>query len=282
MNGLLIYRFQPQDIRQPSRLKLIGDVFRSLQFKLFAVTTQDVPRLLETSTKGFFRFALLLEDDPQLARFLQIEHGIRPFNDETAMTLSMDRAMFAIGLRNANIPGPLTIPLPYAINVNVMQVIQEVKGMMLQIRYPVLIKNRYPTPQEKIYFVRDENELITVLGPIGMQPLVVQAYVPQELRKLYKVLVIGRKIILTLEVDQRDQKEVFNLTQPPLMIRKYAIETAISMGADIALVSIFYLHQKNPYVYSVQTNLNIVELQLATGVDIVQPLSHHIRQQLKK
>jgi carbamoylphosphate synthase large subunit len=106
----------------------------------------------------------LLDDETQIARYLQMEHRIKVYNDESSMNFSIDRALLSISLRNALISSPATIALPFVVNVNIMQAIHEVKAMMQDILYPVLIKNRYPQPQEKIYFARDEKELIDIIS----------------------------------------------------------------------------------------------------------------------
>jgi hypothetical protein len=158
VNGLLVYRQIADHAKQKTQLETIIRAFQQWRLTLFAVATQDTNRLLETSSRGFFKFAILLDDETQIARYLQMEHRIKVFNDESSMNFSIDRALLSISLRNALIPSPATIALPYVVNVNIMQAIHEVKAMMQDILYPVLIKNRYPQLQEKIFFARDENE----------------------------------------------------------------------------------------------------------------------------
>ncbi len=281
MNGLLIYRYQPLDKQQAFRLQTFIDAFKALDLMMIAVSTKDMTRLLETSNKGFFQFAVLLDEDPQIARYLEGEHQLKVFNDENAMNVSFDRALLSITLRNAMVPSPATIALPYVVNVNLMQAIQEVKIMMNDINYPVLVKNRYPQPNEKIYYVRDEKELVRVLAPIGMQPLIVQAFVPPTDRQSFKVLVIGKKTYAGVEVVTVDQTEYLKQTPLPVSVRKIAVKAAKTIGADYALVSVFYLNKKNPYVYSVKTNPNIVELQVVTGLYLSGYLAQYIRQNLK-
>ena len=281
MNGLLIYRLQPLDKQQGFRLQTIIDAFKENELMMIAVTTKDMTRLLETSNKGFFQFALLLDEDPQIARYLEGEHQLKVFNDENAINVCFDRALLSITLRNAMVPSPATIALPYVLNVNLMQVIQDVKFMMNDIAYPVLVKNRYPQPNEKIYYVRDENELVRVLAPIGMQPLIVQAFVPPTDRQSFKVLVIGEKTYAGVEVVTVEQTEYLKETTLPKSVSKIAIKAAKTIGADYALVSVFYLNKKNPYVYSVKSNPNIVELQVVTGLYLSAYLAQYIRKQLK-
>ena len=282
MNGLLVYRQIADHAKQKTQLETIIRAFQQWRLTLFAVATQDTNRLLETSSRGFFKFAILLDDETQIARYLQMEHRIKVFNDESSMNFSIDRALLSISLRNALIPSPATIALPYVVNVNIMQAIHEVKAMMQDILYPVLIKNRYPQLQEKIFFARDENELIKTLQPIGMKPLIIQAYVPPENRQMFKVLTIGSKVYAGIEVVTVNQQDYLKQVKLPPSVSKIALKTAKTLGASYALISVFYINNKNPYVYSVKTNPDIVELQVVTGIYLSWYLARHIYQQVKK
>ena len=282
MNGLLVYRQIADHAKQKTQLETIIRAFQQWRLTLFAVTIQDINRLLETSSRGFFKFAILLDDETQIARYLQIEHRIKVYNDESSMNFSIDRALLSISLRNALISSPATIALPFVVNVNIMQAIHEVKAMMQDILYPVLIKNRYPQPQEKIYFARDEKELIKTLQPIGMKPLIVQAYVPPENRQMFKVLTIGSKVYAGIEVVTVNQQDYLKQVKLPPSVSKIALKTAKTLGASYALISVFYLNNKDPYVYSVKTNPDIVELQVVTGIYLSWYLARHIYQQVKK
>jgi glutathione synthase/RimK-type ligase-like ATP-grasp enzyme len=282
MNGLLIYRQSADLGKQKHQLETIIGAFQQWQLTLIAITTQDTTRLLETSNPGFFKFALVLDEDTQIARYLETEHHMKVFNDESSMNMSIDRALLSITLRNAMIPSPATIALPYVVNTNIMQGIQEVKAMMQDILYPVLVKNRFPQVQEKIFYVRDENELIRTLSPIGMKPLIVQAYVPPENRQMFKVFTIGDKVQAGIEVISVNQQDYLKQAKLPPSVIKLALKTAKTMGATYALISVFYLNKKNPYVYSVKTNPNIVELQVVTGMYLSWYLARHIYHQVKK
>jgi glutathione synthase/RimK-type ligase-like ATP-grasp enzyme len=282
MNGLLIYRQSADLGKQKHQLETIIGAFQQWQLTLIAITTQDTTRLLETSNPGFFKFALVLDEDTQIARYLETEHHMKVFNDESSMNMSIDRALLSITLRNAMIPSPATIALPYVVNTNIMQGIQEVKAMMQDILYPVLVKNRFPQIQEKIFYVRDENELVRTLSPIGMKPLIVQAYVPPENRQMFKVFTIGDKVQAGIEVISVNQQDYLKQAKLPPSVIKLALKTAKTMGATYALISVFYLNKKNPYVYSVKTNPNIVELQVVTGMYLSWYLARHIYHQVKK
>ncbi|MGA0097551.1 MAG: ATP-grasp domain-containing protein [Bacilli bacterium] len=280
MNGLLVY-LGGQDPRLAYQLQTLTEAFAKLRIKMIAVPSQDITRLLETTKKGFFKLALLLTNDVQVAKYLETEQQIKVFNDASTINLCLDRALLSITLRNAGIASPETIALPYVVNVNVMQTISDVKAMMQQLRYPVLIKNRYPQFNEKIYFARDEKELIKILPPIGMQPLIIQAYVPQENRQLFKVLIVGKKALAGVEVVQENGKEFLKQNPLPSSVKKIAIQAAKTIGATYSLVSVFYLENTKPYVYSVKSNPNIVELQIATGIYLSWYLAKHIASKLK-
>jgi glutathione synthase/RimK-type ligase-like ATP-grasp enzyme len=282
MNGLLIYSAKYDSVGNERRIQIFSDAFQKWQLKVIAVSTDEFHRVLETSKPGFFTFAFLLDEDTQIAKFLEEEHHLKVFNDETAINVSLDRALFAISLRNASIPSPTTVTLPYTINESVMNEFVEVKAMMEEIQYPVLIKNRHPQKDEKIYFINNDLELENLLKNIGMQPLIAQAYIPPTERQQFKVLVVGKKALASVEIVRVDHQEYLKQTQVPSKVANVAIKAAQAMGASYALISIFYLNKKNPYVYSAKTNPNIVELQVVTGLYLAWYIAKLVYQRLKK
>lgn len=281
MNGLLVYDTNRDVASRAHHIQIFTEAFASWQLKVIAVSTQEIHRVLETSRKGFFKFAFLLDEDTQIAKFLEEEYQLKVFNDETAINASLDRALLAITLRNANIPSPTTIALPHTINENIMRHFDEVKSMMEEIHYPVLIKHRRPLPNEKIYFVTNDEELSQVLTTIGMQPLIAQAYFPPQDRRQLKVLVVGNKALASVEVINVENKEFLKQVQPSKNIEKIAKNALKAIGAMYGLVSIFEMQKKNSYVYSVKTNPNIVELQVVTGQYLAWYLAKQVRRALQ-
>lgn len=282
VNGLLVFTGKREESFNQQRIATFVEAFSRWHMQLIPVNTVEIHRVLETSNRGFFTFAFLLDEDTQMAKFLEDEYRLKVFNDETAINTCLDRALLAITLRNANLPSPATIILPYVVNRNVMEVFTEVKTMMKEIRYPVLIKNRHPQVNEKIYLIHDDQELQHLLPQIGMQPLIAQAYIPQDNRQLFKVMVVGNKALATVEVITIGEKEFLKQAIPPKSVLKTAIAAARVIGASYALISVFLISKKNPYVYSAKTNPNIVELQVVTGTYLTWYLARHVYQQIKK
>lgn len=281
MNGLLVYAGPRDNPSKSHQIQLFTDAFLKFKIRIIAVSITEIHRVLETTTPGFFKFAFLLDEDTQIAKFLEEEYHLKVFNDEVAINASLDRALFAITLRNADISGPVTIALPHTPNQNVMANFAEVKAMMEEIQYPILIKHRRPSPQEKIYFVQHESQLPQVLSEIGMQPLIAQAYFPPTDRKQLKVLVVGKKVLTTIEVVTIHEKEFLKVTIPSREVKKLAILATKAIGATYALVSLFQL-QKKSYVYAIKTNPNIVELQVVSGVYLAWYIAKQVYRLAKK
>jgi len=282
MNGLLVFSGSRDHPQHTQRIQLFTDAFQKWQLKVIAVSFEEIHRVLETSKPGFFTFAFLIDEDTQIAKFLEEEYRLKVFNDESAINIGLDRALLAISLRNANLPSPTTIALPYTVNENVMRNFAEVKAMMEEVHYPVLIKNRHPHPEEKIYYIENDLQLSQLLEKIGMQPLIAQAYFPPTNRQQFKVLVVGKKALATVEVIQVDHQAYLKQTKPPTRVKQLAIQAAKAIGASYALISIFQLEKKNPYVYSAKTNPNIVELQVVTGIYLAWYLAKHVKRTLRK
>jgi peroxiredoxin len=282
MNGILVYRQNPITKREQQRLDLYADAFTKLQARVIAIPRTHLVRTMETTQKGFFKFALFLDEDTQIAKYLQENYQLNVFNNETAINHALDKALLFIALRNHQVTTPQTIVLPHTINVNVMDRYPEVKDMLKDLPYPYLIKERYVQDEAKPFFVHNEIECKTVLQQIGMKPLVAQAYVSPLDRKHYKLIVIGKKVYSAVEVYQEGNATFLRAFSPPKHLKKIALQSRQAIGAEFCEVSMFTKPDKKIYVYAIKTNPDVVELQVVTGVFMAWYIARHVLDQTKK
>jgi glutathione synthase/RimK-type ligase-like ATP-grasp enzyme len=282
MNGILIFNNQTANQQTSIQIQNLIEAFKRWQLKVIPVSTTQIQRVLETSTRGFFKFAFLFDEDTQIAKFLEQEHQLKVFNDETTINISRDRALLGITLRNAGIPNLTTIALPYTVNQNIMTAYPEVKAMVQDMPYPFLIKNRVPELAEKFYLIRHETDLKQVLTTIGMQPLIAQTFIPQETGQHFKVLVVGKNAVVTTEVTRQQLQEHIQVKPVSNEVKRLAILTAKTIGAHHVWVSVIVINHQQHVVFSVKTNPNFVELQALTGFRIYQEIARHLYQQVKK
>jgi glutathione synthase/RimK-type ligase-like ATP-grasp enzyme len=282
MNGILIFNNQTANQQTSIQIQNLIEAFKKWQLKVIPVSTAQIQWVLETSTKGFFKFAFLFDEDTQIAKFLEQEHQLKVFNDETTINISRDRALLGITLRNAGIPNLTTIALPYTVNQNIMTAYPEVKAMVQDMPYPFLIKNRVPEPAEKFYLIRHEADLKQVLTTIGMQPLIAQTFIPQETCQHFKVLVVGKTAVVATEVTRQQLQEHIQVKPVSSEVKRLAILTAKTIGAHHVWVSVFVINHQQHVVFSVKTNPNFIELQALTGFKIYQEIAKHLYQQVKK
>ena len=282
MNGILIFNNQTANQQTSIQLQHLIEAFKKFQLKVIPVSSAQTQRVLETSTKGFFKFAFLFDEDTQIAKFLEQEHQLKVFNDETTINISRDRALLGIALRNAGIPSLTTIALPYTVNQNIMSTYPEVKAMIQDMSYPFLIKNRVPELAEKFYLIRHEADMKQVLTTIGMQPLIAQTFIPLETYQHFKVLVVGKNAVVAIEVKRHQHQEHIQVKPASAEVKRLAILTAKTIGAHHVWVSVFVMNQNQHVVFSVKTNPNFVELQALTGFKIYQEIAKHLNHQVKK
>jgi glutathione synthase/RimK-type ligase-like ATP-grasp enzyme len=274
MNALIVYNKDKSSPRDQARLDIYIDAFSKFSIQLIATSFDGLNRVLEVTHPGFFKFALFVDPDADSARFLTEEHQLPIFNNEAAIQVTMDRALLFIALKHAEIPIPKTIILPHTMNVSVLSFTKELNMMLTEINYPSLVKHRFNF-EEPNYLVNNERELIQLLETIPMKPLVVQAFVPLNKRKSYRIFVLGSKVIVSME--QLGEKEnMLRSVTTTTNLNKIAIKTIKAIGASFGLVYLFVDEDKKPYVYAVQTNPDIVELQLVTGEYVGWYVARHI------
>jgi glutathione synthase/RimK-type ligase-like ATP-grasp enzyme len=282
MNGILIFNNNIATQQSASQLQNLIEAFKKCDLKVIPVSTTQIQRVLETSTKGFFKFAFLVDEDTQIAKFLEQEHQVKAFNDETTIAIAKDRALLAITLRNAKIPSLNTIALPYTVNQSVMMAYPEVKAMLQDMPYPFLIKNRVPDALEKFYLIRHENDMKQVLSSIGMQPLIAQTFIPRETYQHFKVLVVGQQLVLAAEVIRNQSEDRIQLTSISSELKRLALQTAKTIGAHHTWVSMFLVNQTQAYVFSVKTNLNFSDIFALSGNKIYPIIAKHVYHKVRK
>jgi glutathione synthase/RimK-type ligase-like ATP-grasp enzyme len=249
---------------------------------VIAIPRMQLVRTMETTQKGFFKFALFLDEDTQIAKYLQENYQLQVYNSETAIHHALDKALLFIALRNQLVSTPQTIVLPHTMNVSVMERYNEVKDMLKDLPFPFLIKERNVQEDSKPYFVHDENECKNVLQQIGMRPLVAQAYISPLERKHYKILIIGKKVYGAVELYQEANASLMRAFQPPQNLKKIALQSRQAIGAEFCEVSMFTKPNKKIYVYAIKTNPDVVELQIVTGVFVAWYIARHVLDQTRK
>jgi glutathione synthase/RimK-type ligase-like ATP-grasp enzyme len=269
MNGLILYRLITST-EQQGRLQRLIETFANHRMKVVTVQHDQVIRLLETTTKQFFSFAYFFDEDRQLALSLQNGYGLTVFNEETPINIANDRALLSLTLRNEGIPTPQTIVLPYTMNQSILHQLGDVKLMLASLAYPFLIKERFVSDHQPVYFIRDVNDLTATFHMIGLKPLLAQEYMGPVSRKVVKVFVVNRRPIASVEVISSSTQDTIKRIQFPSSHPVYqtAIKTADALGASMILIYMLVVNLRTPYVYGVKTNPNLLELEQVTGVDV--------------
>jgi glutathione synthase/RimK-type ligase-like ATP-grasp enzyme len=260
MNGLLIYQ-SIQTTYDQTRLQTLIHAFAFRSIKVVTVATDQVIRLLETTTPKFFKFAYFFEEDLQLAKALESGYALNVYNAENPINIANDRALLSIAMRNDGLPTPQTILLPYAMNQSILSQYQDVKSMLTTLPYPYLIKERYVEDNQSVYFIRNEQDLRATFQRVGMKALLAQEYVGLEARKIFKVLVIGKTVRVAVEVITQANNNVLKLIKPHRNIVKTAVQATKSIGADIALIHMLVINHTIPYIYGIKTNPDLYELE---------------------
>jgi glutathione synthase/RimK-type ligase-like ATP-grasp enzyme len=142
--------------------------------------------------------------------------------------------------------------------------------MLSSLAYPFLIKERFVSDNQPVYFIRDLKDLTTTFQMVGLKPLLAQEYVGPVSRKVVKVFIVNRRPIASVEVVSSSTQDVIQRIRFPSSHPVYqtAIRTADALGASMMLVYMLVVNLRTAYVYGVKTNPNLMELEQVTGVDV--------------
>jgi len=281
MHGLLVFDESNDRLVSEKKIALYREAFKNFDVSLVAVSFDMLNALIEGSQKDYFSFAILIDEDIHLAKHLVEIHQIRVFNNETAMTNTADKALALIVMRNESISTPPTFVLPYSRNMSVLTNTYELNTMYQQLSFPCLVKERFYQKGTKPYFIQDVETLKGVLKQLEMKPLMVQLYVPYEGRREFQVFVVGNRVITAMELIIKDQESKFIEVEVPLIVKNISIKAMSSIGADFAVVHVLFDLQQIPYVYALETQPDILNIQSVTGVSVCGYIARHIVKTLK-
>jgi glutathione synthase/RimK-type ligase-like ATP-grasp enzyme len=280
MHGLLVFDQSNDPVYNQQRVASYTKAFDKFHVSTIAVTFEMLNRFIETTEKGFFAFAILIDEDSHVAKFLEEDHGIKVFNSETAVNHASDKALALIVIRNEGISTPPTYILPYLRNQSVLTSQGELDAIIKDLHYPCLMKERFYKAHTKPYFIQDETTLWSTLKQLEMKALMIQQYIPFEGRKEFHVFVVGTRVISAMELRQEKDDLFLVKCEIPTIVKNISLKALKSMSADFGLVRVLLDADQIPYVYAVETNPDVVKLQSVTGVFASWYIARHILKHL--
>jgi len=281
IEGLLVYNIALNNARYQEEITSFLSAFRKNGMRLTPVSNIKVFNLVEENPSRY-AFAVFWDKDIHVARYLEDEAHIPIFNNQHTIETCSDKALIYLALRNYNVPTPGTVILPYTFNVSLLNYFDDVKEMLNDLPYPILIKDRFESLDSKVYLIPDENGFKEALIEVGKKSLLAQQYVLPQQRHFYRVSVVGGIVIAAVERlrDTNDEGQVIEQAVPikiTLPIRKLAMAAAKAVGADFCAVDIIVDRKKRLYVYSVKTNAGTLAIERATGLHVSWYIGRYIK-----
>lgn len=281
IEGLLVYNIALNNARYQEEIASFLAAFRKNGMRLTPVSNIKVFNLVEENPSRY-GFAVFWDKDIHVARYLEDEAHIPIFNNQHTIETCSDKALIYLALRNYNVPTPATVILPYTFNVSLLNYFDDVKEMLNELPYPILIKDRFESLDSKVYLIPDENGFKEALIEVGKKSLLAQQYILPQQRHFYRVSVVGGIVIAAIERlrDTNDEGQVIEQAVPikiTLPIRKLAMAAAKAVGADFCAVDIIVDRKKRLYVYSVKTNAGTLAIERATGLHVSWYIGRYIK-----
>jgi glutathione synthase/RimK-type ligase-like ATP-grasp enzyme len=84
-----------------------------------------------------------------------------------------------------------------------------------------------------------------------------------------------------MELIIKDQESKFIEVEVPLIVKNISIKAMSSIGADFAVVHVLFDPQQIPYVYALETQPDILNIQSVTGVSVCGYIARHVVKTLK-
>jgi len=285
IEGLLVYNIALNNARYQEEITSFLSAFRKNGLRLTPVSNIKVFNLVEENPSRY-AFAVFWDKDIHVARYLEDEARIPIFNNQHTIETCSDKALIYLALRNYNIPTPKTVILPYTFNVSLLNYFEDVKEMLTELPYPILIKDRFESLDSRVYLIPDEKGFKEALIEAGKKSLLAQQYVLPQQRRFLRISVVGGLVIAGVERlrETNDEGKVVERAVPiriNAMMKKLATAASKAVGADFAAVDIIVDRKKKMYVYSVKTNAGTLAIERATGLHVSWYIGRYIKKMFR-
>lgn len=283
IQALLVYNITQHNDKGQAQINAFVEAFKKFNVDLVALPNSQIVGYTSEHPKAF-AFAVFWDKDIHISTYLENDLRIPVFNSKESVMTCDDKALTYLAFRNYSIPTPKTIILPYTFNINVLNYYDEVKQMIASLPFPLIVKERFGSYGEQVYLVHSEDEFKLLLEKVGKNPLLIQEYIKEAYGRDYRVNVVGRQVITSVErYNPNDFRSNVNqggtMTEVKLStkLKKLAVDAVRAVGADFAGVDIILDKDKNPLVIEVNTNARTLGVENATGIYLTWYIARYVR-----
>ncbi|MHA6252113.1 ATP-grasp domain-containing protein [Oceanobacillus sp. CAU 1775] len=260
--------------------------------KVQIIKNNELLSLLSTNSLGLLPevtlpdYVVFTDKDIYLAR--QLEYlGIPVFNQSEAIAISDDKIATYQQLSKLNLPIPKTIIAPKIFIEGTFSK-DIIEHAIIEIGFPMVIKEAFGSFGEQVYLVETKNELQKIIDKIGNKPFVFQEFIATSYGVDIRLQVVGDEVVASMK---RKSKNDFraNITAggtmesytPSIEEKELAVKATKAIGADFAGVDLLYGENNQPVICEINSNAHIRNLYECTGVNAANHIIKYILTEIK-
>jgi RimK family alpha-L-glutamate ligase len=217
-------------------------------------------------------FVIFWDKDTYLAKHLEIM-GYKVFNSSDAIKICDNKALMHLRLSNRNIRIPKTIVSPFVYqDQNLTE--EYYKKCFDYLGSPIILKEAYGSFGMQVYKINSKNELKEKIDSLLNKQFIMQEAITSSFGRDIRVNIIGNEIIGAME---RKSTEDFraNITlggeATPWQLnnqeRDIALKAHKALGLDFSGVDLLLDVNNKPILCEVNSNVNFLSFEKATGLD---------------
>lgn len=231
-------------------------------------------------------FVIFWDKDTYLAKHLELM-GYQVFNSSDAIKNCDNKALMHLELGNKNIKMPKTIVSPFVYqDQNVSEAY--FKKCFDYLGSPIILKESYGSFGMQVYKIENINELKEKVKDLMNKQFIMQEAITSSFGRDIRVNIIGNKIIGAME---RKSTEDFraNITlggkATPWQLseeeRDIALKAHNALGLDFSGVDLLLDVNNKPILCEVNSNVNFLSFEKATGLNYGIKLLEYIKERVK-
>ena len=231
-------------------------------------------------------FVIFWDKDIYLAKHLELM-GYQVFNSSDSIKYCDNKALMHLKLGNKSIRIPKTIVSPFVYqDQNLTETYY--KKCFEYLGSPIILKESYGSFGMQVYKIESFNELKKKINALQNKQFIMQEAITSSFGRDIRVNIIGNRIIGAME---RNSTEDFraNITlggkATPWHLnheeREVALKAHMALGLDFSGVDLLLDANNRPLLCEVNSNVNFLSFEKATGLDYGKKLLEYIKGKIR-
>lgn len=230
-------------------------------------------------------FIIFWDKDILLARHLE-KMGYKLFNKREAIENCDNKALMHLKLSNLNIRIPKTIVGPFVFHQQNLKE-QYYNVIFEELGSKIILKESYGSFGMQVYLINRKEELQSKLIEMGNRSFILQEYIDTSFGKDIRVNIVGDRIIGAMErTNSSDFRANITLGGVGKVVELDDRQKEIALAAHKALeldfsgVDLLYGKENEPILCEVNSNVNYVSFETASGLNFSSILLDYIMERL--